>query len=48
MRKGKDSSLGDEFYKFCKEVLPNDNKYKESIFMVSLFYYFLEKNNLSK
>lgn len=42
---GRDNML-DEFYKFCKEILPHDSKYKESILYVSLFYYFLEKNGL--
>ena len=33
----------EEFYRFCKSKLPNDQKYKESIMFVSLFYYFMEK-----
>ena len=45
-RGSKDATMGEEFYRFCKEVLPKDEKYKEGIFMVSLFYYFLEKNKL--
>ena len=36
----------DEFYEFCKNSLPHDQRYKESIMLVSLFYYFLEKKNL--
>ena len=41
-------NLIDEFYRFCRETLPSDDRYKESIMFVSLFYYFLEKNNLMK
>ena len=33
----------EEFYRFCKAKLPHDDKYKESIMFVSLFYYFMEK-----
>lgn len=44
---GKDHML-DKFYKFCKEILPHDSKYKESILFVSLFYYFLEKQGLKE
>jgi hypothetical protein len=33
----------EEFYRFCKAKLPTDEKYKESIMFVSLFYYFMEK-----
>ena len=33
----------EEFYRFCKAKLPHDEKYKESIMFVSLFYYFMEK-----
>jgi flagellar biosynthesis GTPase FlhF len=33
----------EEFYRFCKNILPQDQKYKESIMFVSLFYYFMEK-----
>ena len=40
--------LMNEFYKFCKEKLPNDTKYKESIMYISLFYYFLEKKKDKK
>ena len=40
--------LMDEFYKFCKDKLPKDHNYKESIMFVSLFYYFMEKKNLLK
>ena len=36
----------EEFFKFCKVVLPDDSRYKESILFVSLFYYFLETKNL--
>lgn len=41
-----DGDIMDEFYEFCKHSLPHDQRYKESIMMVSLFYYFLEKKNL--
>ncbi len=40
--------LLDEFYEFCKIQLPNDSNYKDSMVLVSLFYYFLEKKNLIK
>ena len=41
-----EDSIMDEFYRFCKNKLPEDEKYKESIMFVSLFYYFLEKKRL--
>ena len=37
------SSLLDEFYEFCEQRLPYDERYKESVLLVSLFYYFIEK-----
>lgn len=40
--------LMDEFYEFCERELPQDQKYKDSIMLISLFYYFLEKKNLIK
>ena len=40
--------LMDEFYEFCERELPLDQKYKDSIMLISLFYYFLEKKNLIK
>ena len=45
---GKEENMMDEFYEFCKNKLPNDDMYKESVLFVSLFYYFLEKKNLIK
>jgi len=49
MRKGQaDGSLIDQFYQFCREKLPSDQKYKESVLFVSLFYYFLEKKQMIK
>ena len=39
-------NLLDEFYKFCQETLPYDEKYKESVLFVSMFYYFLERKKL--
>jgi hypothetical protein len=39
-------NLLDEFYKFCEETLPYDEKYKESVLFVSMFYYFLERKKL--
>ena len=44
----KDSDVMDEFYEFCRNKLPSDEMYKESVLFVSLFYYFLEKKNLIK
>lgn len=41
-------NLIDEFYRFCRETLPSDDRYKESIMFISLFYYFLEKHDLMK
>ena len=41
-----DNTLIDQFYEFCKEKLPGDQKYKESVLFVSLFYYFLEKKQM--
>lgn len=32
-----------EFYRFCKTRLQQDQKYKDNILSISLFYYFLEK-----
>ena len=46
IKKEYDPIMIDEFYKYCKEVLPEDHRYKESILFVSLFYYFLETKNL--
>ena len=49
-REKRDSSgeMMDEFYDFCKDILPKDRVYKESIILVSLFYYFLQKKGLIK
>lgn len=41
-----DPRMIDEFYRFCRETLPDDARYKESILFVSLFYYFLEVKGL--
>ena len=38
--------LLDEFYRFCQETLPHDQRYKESVLFVSMFYYFLERKKL--
>lgn len=46
IKKQYDPKMIDEFYRFCREILPDDNRYKESILFVSLFYYFLETKNL--
>lgn len=43
---GNDPTLIDQFFQFCREKLPSDQKYKESVLFVSLFYYFLEKKNM--
>ena len=45
---GRQGDLMDEFYEFCRSTLPHDQKYKESIMFVSLFYYFLEKKKVIK
>jgi hypothetical protein len=42
-KRRQDSDIMEEFYEFCKHKLPTDEKYKESIMYVSLFYYFMEK-----
>ena len=36
-----DDKMANEFYEFCREKLPFDKSYKESVLFVSLFYYFL-------
>lgn len=46
IKKQYDPKMIDEFYRFCREQLPDDNRYKESILFVSLFYYFLETKDL--
>ena len=43
-----DDNLIDDFFLFCKEQLPTDPKYKESMMFVSLFYYYLDKNQMLK
>jgi len=45
---GQSQELQDEFYSFCKDQLPHDQKYKENMMFVNLFYYFLKKKNLLK
>ena len=44
--KNEKGNLLDEFYRFCQETLPYDEKYKESVLFVSMFYYFLERKKL--
>lgn len=44
----KEKDVMEEFYEFCRNKLPTDDMYKESVLFVSLFYYFLEKKNLIK
>ena len=51
--KAQEESLGhgnlmEEFYQFCQNELPLDKKYKDSMMLVSLFYYFLDRKNLIK
>jgi hypothetical protein len=46
-RKQSDNIL-DEFYAFCETELPHDSKFKESVMLVSLFYYFLERKKMIK
>ena len=36
-------SLMESFQKFCKEKLPNDNGYKDSMLLTTMFYYFIKK-----
>jgi hypothetical protein len=43
---GEKGNLLDEFYRFCQETLPHDERYKESVLFVSMFYYFLERKKL--
>ena len=38
--------LMDEFFEYCKNYLPSDFRYKESVLFVTLFYYFMKKENL--
>ena len=40
---GGKASLLEEFHAFCADRLPNDNRYKESVLFVSMFYYFMDK-----
>lgn len=44
--RGEKGNLLDEFYRFCEERLPHDERYKESVLFVSMFYYFLERKKL--
>jgi hypothetical protein len=39
----KAQELFDEFYEFCQETLKSAPQFEESVFFVSLFYYFLEQ-----
>lgn len=48
LKKDNKNKLLDEFYTFCQNELPHDAKFKESMLMVSLFYYFMEKRKLNK
>ena len=43
---GKHAHLLDEFYEFCKDTLPFDERYKQSVMFVSMFYYFLERKKV--
>ena len=47
-RRDSTDAMMEEFYDFCKDILPKDRIYKESIILVSLFYYFLQKKDLIK
>ena len=47
LKKENKNQLLDEFYAFCQNELPHDAKFKESMMMVSLFYYFMEKRKLN-
>lgn len=38
-------NLFEEFYEFCKQIVNSTPQYDESVFFVSLFYYFLEKKD---
>ena len=46
MDDGVDQDLMDEFFEYCKNYLPSDFRYKESVLFVTLFYYFMKKENL--
>ena len=46
IRHKKKGNLVDQFYEFVDHDLPEDERYKESVMMVSLFYYFLQKKKL--
>jgi hypothetical protein len=48
LKKDSKNNVLDDFYAFCQNELPHDAKYKESMMMVSLFYYFMEKRKLNK
>lgn len=43
---GLNDQLMDEFFEYCKTSLPEDFRYKDSIMFVTLFYYFLKKDQL--
>lgn len=36
----------DEFKEFCRVYLPTDDEYKESVLLISLFYYYMKKKNM--
>ena len=46
MEDGINQDLMDEFFEYCKNYLPSDFRYKESVLFVTLFYYFMKKENL--
>ena len=46
IRDKKKGNLIDQFYEFVDHDLPEDDRFKESVMMVSLFYYFLQKKKL--
>jgi hypothetical protein len=43
-----EDGLLDDFHTFCRERLPSDPKYKESMMFVSMFYYFLDRRGMLK
>jgi len=43
-----EEGLLDDFHTFCRERLPSDPKYKESMMFVSMFYYFLDRRGMLK
>ena len=43
-----EDGLLNDFHTFCREKLPTDPKYKESMMFVSMFYYFLDRRGMLK